>query len=333
MKKYFIFILLFFEFGCNPKEPGQVAGPPNPEPDTSIIDYNVVFAPDLSNRLDSGLYPKPLKDEDIVDTILRSVFPTIARYGRGQFQRDRYVIDFINKRQRTSYNVHSEDLKIDLGRFKNDQGARINYCLYKASAGLEKDRLAFIAEYHRICALAKTESHGADIWTYLNTGLDANLIDTSIVNTTDGETDYRKSFRNIIILFTDGYIEAGNSECPDPSNPRRCNYLSGERVEAFRRDFLHSGEKNYKDFFHEKGYGIIPVNNPLLKNAEILVLEMYDRSITNSGATKHPTDLEITQLFWSDWFMQSRVRHFDFQPCAANAGDAQKNVLDFMGIK
>ena len=128
-------------------------------------------------------------------------------------------------------------------------------------------------------------------------------------------------------MTTDGYIEAGiYGKGVD---------LSQKTIKQFRNAFIKSGEPDIKTFFdkNKNKYKIAPVNNPYLKNLEILVLELYDRSKTLGGAaTVQPTDMEIIKLFWSDWLKNSKVKRFELHPIANSKDDVEKTIIAFLGV-
>jgi len=62
-----------------------------------VTHYNIIFAPDLSNRLNTKLYPKPVSDAQIVSSILKKIFPEILRIKRLDRQMDKFSVDLINK--------------------------------------------------------------------------------------------------------------------------------------------------------------------------------------------------------------------------------------------
>jgi len=72
--------------------------------------------------------------------------------------------------------------------------------------------------------------------------------------------------------------------------------------------------------------------NPLLKNLDILVLELYDRTETNVGASIHPTDLEIMKLIWGDWLKTSGVKRFELYPKFSSKAEAEKVIFKFLGV-
>ena len=140
---------------------------------------------------------------------------------------------------------------------------------------------------------------------------------------------YHNIYRNILILITDGYIEAGLYDCPINS----CRYLSQKRIDQFRSAFINSGQTDVKSFIKRNDFGITPSNNPHLENLELLVLELYDRSLTKGGnATVHPTDSEIIKTFWSDWLEKSKVKRFELVNMASSKNEMEKIILDFIGV-
>ena len=318
VKSVLLIVLLYGAASCvTPKKSNEV---------NTIVNYNVTIAPDFSSRINSIIYPKPISDEEVVKSIVDNIYPKILKNGREMDQMDKFSIDFINKQLINYYNVNTRLFNIDFSAFKN-QEIRINYILRDTSAkNLKTDKANFISEFERVHKLASTNTFGADIWTYLNEGIDNKVVNNEIEAYEFANGKYANKFRNILILITDGYIEAGiYGQGYD---------ISVNRVNQFRQAYLNSGEKNLKQFFDKrKDFRIKPVNNPLLKNLEILVVELYDRSETNQGASIHPTDMEIIKLFWADWFDQSGVTTYKLLPKFSTKAEAEKAILDFMGVK
>ncbi len=124
--------------------------------------------------------------------------------------------------------------------------------------------------------------------------------------------------------MTDGYIEAGIFG--------KGYDLSQSKVEAFRNAFLKSKESNLSVFLSKNpAFKIKPADNPFLKSLEVIVLEIYDRSLSKTGAaTKHPTDMEVMKLIWSDWLKSSGVKRFELKSIATSKEEAVKYVMDFI---
>jgi hypothetical protein len=285
-----------------------------------IIHYNIVFVPDLSNRLDKGMYPKAVNDVDLVEGVLKKIWPDILRLKRDQGQKDHYRIDFLNKGLIGIYNINTNVLNIDFQIF-DKQINRINYIMSRNSVtnSLPKDINNFIYEYRKFNNKAAKSNNGADIWTYFQSGIDNRVVLPEIK---EGLITHK--FRNILVLMTDGYIEAGiyNNGYD----------LSASKISDFRKAFLKSNEKSMQSFLSKNTkFKIRPANNSFLNNLEVIVIEMYDRSLSKTGAaTKHPTDMEIMKTIWTDWLEKSGVKRFELKPISINRVEGVKYVLDFI---
>jgi len=285
-----------------------------------VTDYNIVFAPDLSNRLNPKLYPKAVNDVDIVQGALKKIWPDILRLKRTDGQFDHYSVDFINKGLIGLYKINTNLLTIDLQQF-DKQVDRINYILgrNKVVSCLPKDIINFISEYKKFNDKAAISKNGADIWTYFQSGIDDRII---LPDLPLGKITHK--FRNIMVLMTDGYIEAGIYD--------KGYDLSAKKVADFRNAFLKSKGSDMAVFLSKNTkFKINPAKNPFLKSLEVIVIEMYDRSLSKTGAaTQHPTDMEIMRLIWTDWMKSSGVKRFELKPAASNQAEAVKYILDFI---
>jgi hypothetical protein len=286
-----------------------------------INHYNVTVAADLSNRLNSKFYPKAVADTSIVNIVINNIYPRILKNKRSMNQLDQFRIDFINKKQINAYDVRTNDLEIDFKRFGNKQNERISYL----RTDFSKSAAAFKNEYQRINEQAILRPYGSDIWTYLNEGIGNIIIDTIKSYTSfDGHYFLNKQ-KNVLILLTDGYIEAGIYDQ---------NFdLSGNKIKNFREAFIKSGDSDLNKFYEDHPeFQIKSINNPLLKDLNVLVLEMYDRTESNQGATVQPTDMQIMRIFWKDWLMRSGVRGFELHPKFSNKAEAEKVIFNFLGV-
>jgi hypothetical protein len=91
--------------------------------------------------------------------------------------------------------------------------------------------------------------------------------------------------------------------------------------------------KDLTRFYEEGKYGIIPVDNKNIENLEVLVLEMYDRSLDTAGAaTTYPTDKEILDLFWNDWLKKSGVKKFELRQVASTKQELEQVIFSFLGV-
>lgn len=292
-----------------------------------IVHYNITFAPDLSNRVNPSLYKRPLNDVDILRILTSDLYPSILRCKRAENQKDRLRVDFINKGLINQYGVYTDKLNIDFSQFAN-QNQRIAYIMDRdhVKRTLKLDKAEMMNEFYRINALAANQNFGADIWTYLNERLSDDIVLPDAQPKEEEGNTYTNRYRNVMIMTTDGYIEAGIYD--------KGFDLSKKTIDRFRDAFLASGESDMAFFLKKnKQFRIKPVHNDKLRNLEILVMELYDRSLTKTGAaTVHPTDMEIITLFWTDWLKESKVKRFALKPCANSTAEAEKTILDFLNV-
>ncbi len=268
-----------------------------------IKHYNVIVGLDLSNRI--SVYNKPLSDEEVVETMLDSFLEKVIFCGnRDQNQRDKFSVKIINTGLASKYDVDLDKLNIDLSSF-NSQLDRINYLKNRSEKKIATDRSSFSIELGKALKAAKKNPQGCDIWKFLNEDLNHLDIKKDANETQKYGVLVKEKYENIIVIFTDGYIEAGlygSKNCKD----NECYYLSKHLIDSFRSSFKKSGYQDMRKFFTDYGYGITPVQNELLKGTKIVVFELFDRSLTPSGTpTIRPTDKEIMILFWEDWIRQS----------------------------
>jgi len=282
--------------------------------------YNITISSDLSNRLSPKLYPKAVSDADIVGIVGMNIYPRILTHKRSLNQLDQFRIDFINKKQINAYSVNTKLLEIDFSKFES-QSERIKYL----KTTFQGDERKFEGEFYRIHDAAIKHPFGSDIWTYLQLGVDGFIVNKEKTTSKIGINTFENRYKNVLILLTDGYIEAGIFGK---------NYdLSGKKINEFRIQFLKSGDKDIETFYKKnQRYKIHPLANPLLKDLEVLVLELYDRTETNSGASVHPTDLEIMRLIWGDWLKTSGVKKFGLYPKFSSKAEAEKIIFKFLGV-
>ena len=310
------------------------ATPERPVTDTfQIVHYNVIIAPDFSNRLNSKLYPKPVNDMEIVQDVLGRIYPDILNDKRSDNQQDAFSVTMINKGLISLYDIDMSRMTIDFSRF-DKQLDRIHFIKDKSEEKFSVAKAEFLQEYKRVAQASIADTHGADLWSFFNSGLsDLNVKTKSEYKSFNGRT-YEHKFRNILIMLTDGYIEAslyGEDACLSKG---QCYYLSSQSIKDFRKAFKKSGIGDMKQFFEEEEYGIIPVKNPVLKDVEVLVMEMYDRSLSPAGnATVHPTDEEILQLFWSHWLEKSGVKKYELHKTVNSTREVNQVISSFLGIE
>ncbi len=300
----------------------------------NIYHYNITIAPDLSNRISQNTHPKPLDDIEIIDTLL-NLIPDILHFGQRQTgQNDSYTFAFVNKGLIKKYDVNQDNLCIDFSKFEN-QRQRIEFVTNNkeyTNTGLDNAIKLFKEEVSSIYENAVSDPFGADIWSYLQRDIDQFTVKAAEEPFEFNHEFFQNTYVNTLILFTDGYIECGLPINSTAKYSKNQSYdLGKQRIDRFRNAFRKSGMGDMKRFFHENDYGIIPLTNQYLKNLNILVIEMYDRSLTESGNAKiHPTDAEIMELFWTDWFEKSNVKYFEFHQTFPDMRKAEGTIVSFL---
>ncbi|WP_298510791.1 hypothetical protein [uncultured Kordia sp.] len=265
---------------------------------------------DLSNRLTK--YPKTLEDSTLIAHFLEFYYPNIYKSAnRDNGQKDKIEVLFLNGMDVKNYKVDTEKLNLDLSKFNNMQ--RIKY-LTNNIKGFKEDKKAFKGEIKKLYDSASMNIKGADIYSLLKSKI-------------RGITNDENKYRNILLLFTDGYIEYGSNQ----KNGKKTYFLNRKVISDFRKAFKKSKTNSLKNFFDENEYGIVPVNNPNLKNLEIIALEFYDRSLTKTGnPTVRPTDQEIIELFWEDWMKKSKVKRFMHYNYFSSKKKFESSIMDFI---
>jgi hypothetical protein len=215
-----------------------------------------------------------------------------------------------------------------LGLAKMNPSASIEYL---TKGGFTKKVTEVEKELDNIYSKAIVNTTGGDVYNYLKEQINSITIKENEAPITINGITVENNYRNIIILLTDGYLEAGlygKNNCKD----KKCYYLDQAKISEFRDAYNKSGETNMKAFFKKSGFGIVPIENKYLNNVEVIVAELYDRSLNKvtGSQTVTPNDLEIIKLFWSDWFEQSGIKHYKLLGLSNSKEDFFENIIQFI---
>ena len=277
---------------------------------------NILILSDLSNRI---LRKKSIHDTIIISKVIDKLKPLIEKsialniYDKFNF----YSINHVSVNR-----VYNEGIglnfNIDLTAFNKNELEISNYLYGRIEQDYDSD-ITDVKTSIRIVYDHNVENEilGADIWHYLNDELDHTVIDTTTERYTFQNKTYATRKKNKVILLTDGYIEAGRyANDPtmfDKKNPNHSKYLSAKLLNQFRINFNNSSYQSPEEFFEAEKYGLIPLQNKLLGEIELLVLEIDDRTIINGVTTVSPTDSKIIKLFWTKWLKDSGMKPANFQ--------------------
>lgn len=336
IKKYFRQYIIVFTVltlnSCNSSDTNT--GDSKEQQAKGITNYNIVIVPDLSNRVDMNIHPKPIEDKVIIQSTLGLINDILHAGPRETEQRDAYSVSFINQGVIRMYDINQSHLSIDFAKFPS-QSQRIDFIKGRKDFkenGLESAVNNFQNECERFYGKATLKTDGADLWSFFQSGIDESHVKRDDKPFPYNGQLFQNQYRNILVLLTDGYIECGLSPNASQGASKNQAYDLGQsRIKAFRRAYKASGSNNMKEFFIQNGYGIVPANNKHLEDLEVIVLEMYDRSLSESGnATVHPTDAEIMELFWTDWLTKSGVERFELNRCFSNERIAKLTLKRFL---
>ncbi len=277
---------------------------------------NIVILSDLSNRI---LRKKSIHDTIIISKVIDKLKPLIEKsmelniYDKFNF----YSVNHVSVDR-----VYNEDIglnfNIDLTEFNKNELEISNYLYGRIEQDYDGDIIDIKTSINTVYNHNMgNEILGADIWHYLNDELDHTIIDTTIERYSFKKKTYTARKKNKVILLTDGYIEAGRyANDPtmfDKKNPNRSKYLSAKLLNQFRINFNNSSYQSPVEFFEAEKYGLIPLQNPLINEIELLVLEIDDRTIINGVTTVSPPDSKIIKLFWTKWLKDSGMKPANFQ--------------------
>lgn len=287
-----------------------------------IKNLNVIIAPDLSNRIDPKIHPKPVNDTVIINGLYDAIENRFLKIGgRSSLQKDTYILDFINRGALNSENINSEDFIIDFEKFGTKQLLRSDYI----RSGLKKDVSRCKSHVKLLYDTQIKNPSGSDIYSYLNSTVN-NVLSNSSVEKFELSPGIEGvvSTENIIILFTDGYIENATTQ--------KGYNLSKKTIDKIRVDFNKTKSDDLETFIKDNpSYLIKPLKNPSLAEVNLIVVEMVDRSTDKNGVSVlHPTDFEIMAAVWSQWLKQSNCHNFKFVPAQNSADQVISQISIFI---
>lgn len=291
----------------------------NPKPKEH---FNFIICSDLSNRLTLYNKNKTIQDTTLIGSFLDFYYPNIyevpSRVSIGS--KDKIQVLFYRDKNISDFNIATKTLNIDLSKF-NDKD-RIDYLKSKKGT-YKQDKQIFKKEIGKLYTSVIKRPQGADTYNLFKSKVNSVIID-------------KEKYRNIMLIFTDGYIEYGSKQRVG----NKTYYLNQKLVNEFRRKFKkrYKGQllnkENLKQFFNKEKYGLVPVENEKLKNLEVLGLEFYERSETKNGnILRTPSDLEIITLFWEDWMRQSKVKRFKSYKVFGKEEYFENSIIDFIKSK
>ena len=271
------------------------------------VHYNFIVVPDLSMRISREHYPRNFRqDTEVIEMVLDIFLEKVQTRYFGH--KDRIVLRPTDLQQVPDFSRYAPALSID---FSGVDVADSRQFIDELPRNKQQFMNAVREMYQEV---ASNGHRGADIWKFFDEDLDQALV----LPSTDSD-----SIRNVLVLVTDGYLEAdkyGAAYCQQ----NRCEYLSNLRIQKFRRQVLRSGMR-WDEYFEARDFGITPVHKPgRLAGLEVICLEFYDRF-----PKKQPSDYQITRKFWEKWFADMGLRAM-VDKTRESPEDTRKRVVQFL---
>lgn len=157
------------------------------------------------------MHPKPVHDSLLLNHILDNIVKLIDLNNRKTNQADIYKFDFINQTILNKDVCKTENLEINLVKFENNQIKGTKYL----REGIFQDISNFKRNIGSIYQYSLLNSSGAVLWNYFNETLNVSGIYKEANNISpqprkEEDPIILKQYKNVVVLFTDGYIENAN---------------------------------------------------------------------------------------------------------------------------
>ena len=282
-------------------EPEESVSPPNVQlaKEAKVAagqDWNVSFLLDLSDRISPEKYPNPameyyLRDAAYIEYVA-DLFDAHMWAKPVRSWNDKIQVYFDPEPSNQNINTISQDLKFHFNR----QEASVEI--------LKHFEELYQSNPTKIYELAIADNHyvGSDIWRFFSSKIKPYAIDPS--------------YRNILILLTDGYIYHKDNLKKEGN---RTSYLTPQEVRSQGLD-----KENWREMMNEKDFGFIPATSGL-DSLEVLVL-----NINPSPNNAYQED--VLRAYWSKWFNEMKVKRYSIQSSALPT-NMEGVIKDFLFVE
>lgn len=273
--KYFIWSLVVILCSCTSKTTKN-------EENNNFSDIvkkeqlNITILLDLSDRVIQPLQPSQSERDIAIVSSIVEIFKSNMEKKGAYKSKDKLKILFTPAPDNASINNIANTLTVDLSKMENRQKKEI-------FDNITNDFTNGLSEIYKLTLNSKNWI-GSDIWRFFK--YDAK----------DLCIDQDKSYRNILVIVTDGYIYHKQST---DRQKNRTAYLTGTFLqnEGFRNN------PNWKDKFEKQDYGFIS-SGQTYEDLDILVLEV-------NPSNSHKNDEDIIRAYLNKWFTEMKVNHFE----------------------
>jgi hypothetical protein len=277
---------LLLVLGCGEDTATQKKAHIEPFPTIPAIaekDLNITVLIDLSDRINSKQDERhPVqadRDISIINILSSAIRKNVSAHGSFK-SKARFNVYFHPEPSDKEIRGIAKNLSAVWVSSNDMATAKQNKITYQA---LEGNFAKGLGEIYSL-AQASGKYPGSDIWRFMKDEAKLKCIEPD------------SSYRNILVILTDGYLYYENGKQQQP-NSNRYNYIERgtKHFSRFRDADLLSSEFDKNDF------GLMPATTGL-EDLEILVLECRPEE-------SWPQDFDIMQKYWCKWFREMGVKH------------------------
>lgn len=240
---------------------------------------NISILLDLSDRIEPTKYPASpehfKRDIAAVQSVVNYFRSDMQE--KGAFQAEGKIrVLFSPAPDDENINEIADRLTVNL----TDMGSAQKKTVYDSISTWYSDNLRTVYK-----SVIETKNYvGADIWRFFKEG-----------RVNDYSIDPDSSYRNILIILTDGYMYHDSSV---DRKGNRTAYVTG----PFLSDEGFRNNSNWRKKFKTGDYGFISAGRKL-NNLEVLVLEV-------NPSNEHPNDFNKLKSYWSKWFDEMKIDRY-----------------------
>ncbi|GAB4206485.1 MAG: hypothetical protein Fur0023_16390 [Bacteroidia bacterium] len=232
---------------------------------------NITILLDLSDRIIKPMQPSPIDRDINIVKIFIDIFKNKMQNDGAFKAKSKIRVLFTPAPSDQNINNLAEKLSVDLSKMDTKKKKEVY-------DNIEKMFIENLSEIYDITT--KTEKFiGSDIWRFFKYDVTELCIDKD------------NSYRNILVILTDGYIYHKQSVFREKN---RTSYLTPVFIQ---KEGLRT--PNWKSKFDSGDYGFIS-NNQSLENLEVMVLEINPNT---------PIDEDIIRAYLNKWFDEMKIKN------------------------
>jgi len=283
MRNGLILITTFFLFGCasDPSEnttndTGQSEQKLKDNKNKEADNYNISILLDLSDRvIEPPMEPSQKeRDLEIVSSVIDIFRGNMRKKGK-HLAKDKLRVIFSPAPLDPNVNNIASRLSVDLSEMDNPSKGEVY-------DNVEKDFEDGLKEIYNL-TIDNSRWLGSDIWRFFKYDVDLCI-----------EQD--PSFKNILIIVTDGYLYHEQSEgVKDSDHKNRTAFITPKYLE--RKGFWNNS--NWRNKFDKEDFGLIS-HDRNFENLDVLVLEI-------NPSSEHRDDQDIIRAYLVKWFEEMGI--------------------------